>query len=135
VAAIPATVWQIDHPQIAMAVTGFSLVGWLIVFPSTFLINPLELFGLRQVAYNLAGCEMLTPRFRTPLYYKYVWDPTYLGFIVAFRAAPTVSVGHLRFAAAIRLHLGRRPARERDLVDHFGDDYRRYKAKVSMLLP
>jgi protein-S-isoprenylcysteine O-methyltransferase Ste14 len=52
---IPALVWQIADPQIAMAVTGLSLAGWVIVFTSTFLINHFELFGLHQVANNLAG--------------------------------------------------------------------------------
>ena len=28
---MPAVVWQIDNPQIAMAVIGLSFVGWLIV--------------------------------------------------------------------------------------------------------
>jgi methanethiol S-methyltransferase len=133
---IPAVVWQIDHPQIAMAVTGLSLVGWLIVFTSTFLINHFELFGLHQVANNLTGREMPTPRFRTPLYYKFVRHPIYLGFIIAFWAAPTMSIGHLLFAAVTTAYIFVGILlEERDLVDLFGDDYRRYKARVSMLLP
>ena len=52
---MPAVVWQIADPRLAMAVTGLSFVGWLIVLTSTFLINHFELFGLHQVANNLAG--------------------------------------------------------------------------------
>src|SRR5712691_8302464 len=66
---MPALVWQIADPRIAMAVTGLSFAGWLIVLTSTFLINHFELFGLHQVANNLAGRSMPVPRFRTPLYY------------------------------------------------------------------
>ena len=55
---MPAVVWQIAEPQVAAAVTGLSFVGWLIVFTSTFLINHFELFGLQQVANNLAGRSM-----------------------------------------------------------------------------
>jgi methanethiol S-methyltransferase len=133
---IPTIVWQIDHPPIALTVTGLSLIGWLVVFTSTFLINHFELFGLHQVATNLTGREMPTPRFRTPLYYKFVRHPIYLGFIIAFWAAPTMSVGHMLFAAVTTVYIFVGILlEERDLVDLFGDDYRRYKAQVSMLLP
>jgi len=133
---IPALVWQIADPQIAMAVTGLSLAGWVIVFTSTFLINHFELFGLHQVANNLAGRSMPVPRFRTPLYYQFVRHPIYLGFIIAFWAAPTMTVGHLLFAAVTTAYiLVGILLEERDLIDMFGDDYRQYKKRVSMLLP
>jgi protein-S-isoprenylcysteine O-methyltransferase Ste14 len=133
---IPTVVWQIDNPQIAMAMIGLSLVGWLIVLSSTFLINHFELFGLHQVANNLAGREMPTPRFRTPLYYKFVRHPIYLGFIIAFWAAATMTVGHLLFAAVTTAYIFVGIVlEERDLIDLFGDDYRRYRDRVSMLVP
>ena len=133
---IPAVVWQITDPQLAMAITALSFLGWLIVLTSTFLINHFELFGLHQVANNLAGREMPAPRFRTPLYYKFVRHPIYLGFIIAFWAAPTMTAGHLLFAAVTTAYIFVGIwLEERDLVDLFGDDYRRYRDRVSMLLP
>jgi protein-S-isoprenylcysteine O-methyltransferase Ste14 len=117
---MPAVIWQIADPKLAMAVTGLSFLGWLIVLTSTFLINHFELFGLHQVANNLSGRPMPAVRFRTPIFYKLVRHPIYLGFIIAFWAAPTMTAGHLLFAAVVEL---------------FGDEYRRYRQRVSMLVP
>jgi protein-S-isoprenylcysteine O-methyltransferase Ste14 len=133
---MPAVLWQISDPTVAMAVLALSLFGWLIVFTSTFLINHFELFGLHQVANNLTGRPMPQPRFRAPLFYKVVRHPIYLGFIIAFWAAPTMTVGHLVFAAVTTAYiLVGIVLEERDLIEAFGDDYRRYKNKVAMLLP
>ncbi len=133
---MPAFVWQIDDPDIAVAVAAMSLIGWVIVFTSTFLINHFELFGLHQVTANLAGREMQAPQFRTPLYYKFVRHPIYLGFIIAFWAAPEMSVGHLLFATVTTLYIFVGISlEERDLIELFGDQYRHYRRQVSMLMP
>jgi protein-S-isoprenylcysteine O-methyltransferase Ste14 len=133
---IPAIVWQIDEPDVAATVAAVSLAGWVIVFTSTFMINHFELFGLHQVTNNLTGRETPEPRFRTPLYYKFVRHPIYLGFIIAFWAAPVMTAGHLLFAAVTTAYIFVGIwLEERDLVEMFGDEYRRYKKRVSMLLP
>ena len=133
---MPDVVWHVDNSQVALAVIGLSFVGWLTVFTSTFLINHFELFGVHQVANNLTGRQMPTPRFRTPFYYKFVRHPIYLGFIIAFWAAPTMTVGHLLFATVTTAYIFVGILlEERDLIELFGDDYRRYKERVSMLLP
>ncbi|HEV2955192.1 MAG TPA: isoprenylcysteine carboxylmethyltransferase family protein [Xanthobacteraceae bacterium] len=133
---MPAVVWHVDNPQVATAITALGFVGWLIVLTSTFLINHFELFGLHQVANNLAGRPMPAPRFRTPLLYGLVRHPIYLGFIIAFWAAPTMTVGHLLFAAVTTAYIVVAiQLEERDLIEVFGDEYRRYKRRVSMLVP
>jgi protein-S-isoprenylcysteine O-methyltransferase Ste14 len=133
---MPAVIWQVDNPHIAMAVTAISSIGWLIVLTSTFLINHFELFGVHQVTRNLTGRDMPAPRFRTPLYYRFVRHPLYLGFIIAFWTTPTMTVGHLLFAAVTTAYIFVGiMLEERDLIDLFGDEYRRYKDRVPMLVP
>jgi protein-S-isoprenylcysteine O-methyltransferase Ste14 len=129
-------VWQVADPQIAIVITALSFLSWLIVLTSTFLINHFELFGLHQVTNNLAGRAMPTPIFRTPLYYKFVRHPIYPGFVIAFWAAPTMTVGHLLFAAFTTAYIfAGSLLEERDLIDLFGDEYVRYRDRVSMLAP
>lgn len=133
---IPAVVWSVQDPLVAHALIGVSLLGWLLVLTSTFLINHFELFGLQQVAHNLRNKPMPEPTFRTPLFYRVVRHPIYLGFVIAFWVAPQMSVGHLVFAAATTIYiLIGIMLEEHDLIELFGDEYRRYKARVPMLVP
>jgi methanethiol S-methyltransferase len=133
---IPAVVWQVADLQVAAGIQGLSLVGWLIVFTSTFLINHFELFGLHQVANNLVGKPMPAPRFRAPVFYKLVRHPIYLGFIIAFWAAPVMTAGHFLFAAVTTAYIFVGILlEEHDLIEVFGDEYRRYRQHVSMLVP
>lgn len=133
---IPGVVWTIANPPLAAAVFGMSFLGWLTVLTSTFLINHFELFGLHQVTNNLTGRAMPPPRFYTPLFYKFVRHPIYLGFIIAFWAAPIMTWGHLLFAAVTTAYIFVGILlEERDLTAIFGDDYIRYKRRVSMILP
>jgi protein-S-isoprenylcysteine O-methyltransferase Ste14 len=133
---IPAIVWEFSNPTLAAALLGLSLMGWVLVFLSTFLINHFELFGVRQVILNLMGRDGGETKFRTPLLYKMVRHPLYLGFIIAFWAAPVMTVGHMLFAAVTTGYIFVGIAlEERDLVEHFGDEYRRYRERVSMSVP
>jgi protein-S-isoprenylcysteine O-methyltransferase Ste14 len=133
---IPTVAWAINDARVAAGVTALSLFGWFVVLVSTFLINHFELFGLQQVAINLAGRNMPKPQFKTPGLYKLMRHPIYLGFIVAFWAAPTMTVGHLLFAAVttayifVGIHL-----EEKDLSALFGDEYKQYRQRVGMLIP
>jgi methanethiol S-methyltransferase len=133
---MPEIVWQVADPTAAMALIALSLVGWLLVLTSTFLINHFELFGLHQVIINLAGRTMPEPRFKTPVIYKVVRHPIYLGFIIAFWATPVMTVGHLLFAAVTTAYIFVGIfLEERDLVAQFGEQYQRYRAQVGMLIP
>ena len=133
---IPTPVWAIDDPVAAPAIRAVFWAGWGILLISTFLINHFELFGLAQVAGRLRRREPALPEFRTPVFYRMVRHPIYLGFLLGFWAAPTMSVGHLMFSVATTLYilLGIF-LEERDLVALFGDQYRQYRRQVGMLVP
>jgi protein-S-isoprenylcysteine O-methyltransferase Ste14 len=133
---MPDVVWQVSDPTLAMALQGLSLFGFGIVFLSTFMINHFELFGLHQVAAYLFGKSMPQPEFKTPGFYKLVRHPIYLGFIIAFWATPAMTQGHLLFAAVTTAYiLVGIWLEERDLTALFGDQYRRYRQQVGMLVP
>jgi methanethiol S-methyltransferase len=129
-------VWTVRNTLAVAALDAIFWFGWVLVLASTFLISHFELFGLSQVFARMLGEQSSEPRFRTPLLYRYVRHPLYLGFLLAFWAAPSMSAGHLLFSVATTGYiLLAIQFEERDLIGLFGDQYRRYRGQVSMLLP
>ena len=134
--AIPAVVWDVEWQPARLAVWTLFWLGWGIVLASTFMISHFELFGLRQVFAVWRSRPQAETGFRTTLFYRVVRHPLNLGFIVAFWAAPIMTIGHLLFAAVTTAYIFVGIfLEERDLVELFGDEYRRYKERVAMLVP
>jgi protein-S-isoprenylcysteine O-methyltransferase Ste14 len=129
-------IWNIEGGWAAVALHAVFWGGWVVVVASTFLINHFELFGLQQVAARVFCLEAPAQQFRTPLLYRHVRHPLYLGFVIAFWATPKMTAGHLLFAAAATGYiLVGIYFEERDLVALFGQRYRDYQRSVGMLLP
>lgn len=103
---------------------------------STYLVDHFSLFGLKQVYLYLKGLPDEPTPFKTPVLYRVVRHPLYLGFIVAFWSTPRMTLGHLFFAAVCTADIVLAiQFEERDLMEFYGDSYRKYRTQVSMLLP
>jgi protein-S-isoprenylcysteine O-methyltransferase Ste14 len=132
---IPMLVWRVDG-MAAWLLIGACALGWAIAFASTYMIDHLDLFGLRQALSALRGTAAPSQSFKTPLLYKIVRHPMMLGFLLAFWATPEMSVGHLLFAIANTAYiLVALQLEERDLIAEFGATYQQYRMRVPMLLP
>lgn len=134
--AMPTIVWDVQAPAARIALHVASGLGWAGVLVSTFLINHFDLFGLSQSVRYFRRQEYTAPQFELKSIYRHTRHPLYISFFIAFWCAPTMTVGHLLFAAlctgfvliAVRLE-------ENDLVAAHGEDYRRYQREVPMFLP
>lgn len=133
---IPEVIWSAD------SMIGQS-IGWVVfalgfglVLLSTFLIDHFELFGLRQSIRQFLNKPHEYPHFVTPMLYKHIRHPLYLGFILAFWGGPVMTLGHLIFAGVLTIYiLIAIQLEEKDLVRFLGERYRQYREQVPMLIP
>ena len=133
---IEGTVWSIQSEPLRTVLWGGYLAGFATIFVSTVLLNHFDLFGLRQVWLHARGEAYTDLPFKTPLFYKHVRHPLYVGWFMAFWITPEMSVGHLLFAGVCSAYIFVALIfEERDLISHFGETYRQYQRTVPSLLP
>ena len=132
---MPDIIWSVGGVWGGL-LTALCYAGFGIVLLSTFMINHFELFGLQQGWFKFKSQNAKAPKFVVPLLYSVVRHPLYLGFLIAFWAAPHMTAGHLLFSAIwtayIFVAIG---YEERDLISVFGDKYHDYMAKTPSILP
>jgi protein-S-isoprenylcysteine O-methyltransferase Ste14 len=128
--------WDVHNSTGRLVLEGLFWLGWLTVLVSTFLVDHFNLFGLKQVICYLKGTELPPLAFRTPVLYKAVRHPIYMGFIIAFWSTPRMSIGHLFFAVMTTAYIIIAiQFEERDLLRAYGEKYEVYRKQVSMLAP
>jgi len=128
--------WDIQNPSGQIAMFSVYGLGWALVLFSTFLINHFDLFGLRQVYLNLRNKPYTHLPFATPLLYRIVRHPLYVGWILVVWATPLMTAAHVVFAVGCTGYiLGAIQLEERDLMDFHGESYKEYRRRVPMLIP
>ena len=92
--------------------------------------------GLRQVYLRLKGTPYRPVPFVQVALYRFVRHPIMLGLLMGFWATPSMSLGHLLFAAATTAYvfLGIL-LEEQDTRQALGEDYEHYRRKTSMIVP
>ena len=129
-------VWRVEHGAGVALLWALFGAGWSLALASTFLINHFELFGLQQVFARLTQRAMPEARFKTPLLYRYVRHPLYVGLLLSLWSVPVMTAGRLLFALGFSVYiLIGIVFEERDLIRQFGERYRAYREQVGMLIP
>ena len=128
-------VWDVQNEIGRLVLHGGFAFGWALVLLSTFVINHFDLFGLRQTWRAFRGQPQAGLRFATPVLYRIVRHPLYVGWLFAFWSTPTMTVTHLLFAAVTTAYiLIAIQLEERDLMAAH-PEYAGYRQQVPMLVP
>jgi protein-S-isoprenylcysteine O-methyltransferase Ste14 len=133
---IGGVIWSVGDSNGRWVLQALFAFGLVLVLVATFLINHFDLFGLRQVWLYLLGRPYTALPFGTPGLYRMVRHPLYVGWLLVFWMAPTMTIAHLLFSFATTAYIVMAiQFEERDLIDSHGDAYRHYKRTVPMLVP
>lgn len=128
--------WHADMALTTTLAWGVMATGVVILLLSTFLIDHFDLFGLKQAWTGFMRRTFEPPRFKTPLLYKWVRHPLYVGWFFIFWGTPHMTAGHLLFAIGMSGYIFIAiQYEERDLESFHGEAYRKYREKVPMVVP
>jgi protein-S-isoprenylcysteine O-methyltransferase Ste14 len=133
---ITTTVWQADSNTAYFTLLSVGLLGWALVFYSTFQINHFDLFGLRQVWLYFSDREYTQLPFQINGLYKYIRHPIMTGALIGIWFTPVMTLGHLVFALGMSAYiLIGVYHEEKDLVKAFGKQYRAYIQHTAKFIP
>ena len=133
---IGGMVWKVETSPWVAAIYTLYFAGWGLLFVATCAVSHFDLFGVRQVWYYFVDEPRPSYQFKKTGMYRHVRHPIYVGWLVVLWATPTMSVSHLIFALGSTAYIVLGVTlEERDLVDHFGDEYKEYQRSVPALIP
>ncbi len=128
-------VWNVESDIGVKILHVLFALGWALLLYSTFLINHFDLFGLRQVWLALMEREYKPVQFKQPWLYKQMRHPLYVGFFIAFWAAPTMTVTHLVFAVMASAYIVVGTLLEEHDLRSFHAEYAEYAKRVPRYIP
>ena len=130
---LPGEIWSVENVNAGYALKGIATFGFAYLLLASFFTNHFELFGLRQ-AWLYA-----TNKAYTPLQFKQIWlysfsrHPIMAGLLIVFWATPEMTVTRFVLALLLTIYIFIGVwFEERNLVEDFGDTYRKYRREVGM---
>lgn len=133
---LDGVIWNIQNPIITNILISISILGWIIVCLSSFMINHFELLGLEQVWHYFRGTKPKKMIFKLSGFYKHVRHPLMLGFLMFFWITPYMTLSHMCFAIMFSsyIFIGIK-FEERGLIKDYPKEYAGYMQKVPSLIP
>lgn len=129
---IGGTIWDVRTQPVRGAIWALYALGWAIAVSATFMIDHFDLVGLRQAVSR----DYRRPAFQARRLYGIIRHPIMTGFLIAFWSTPTMSGGHLLFAAAASAYiLAGVSFEEHDLRRELGAVYEDYASRTPAVIP
>lgn len=133
---LPGMMWQVEQTGLMITLWALYALGWTYLLIATFVTNHFELLGLRQVYFYFREQPYTKVPFTKKLMYSYSRHPMMLGLFVGMWCVPTMSISQFVMVSLLTLYvfIGLY-FEEKDLMNEFGESYRKYKNEVATLIP
>ncbi len=145
---MPQVIWHFEDPTLRIVLNLISFAGWCTVLWATILVCQWEILGVAQVIDYIQGKPYTKQPQTNPEYHKVSWPlttsglwyyarhPDFFGFCVAFWVTPTMTAGHMLYAAGLTIYIMIGIFfLERNLTDLWGTGYAEYVRTRSKIIP
>ncbi len=133
---IPGLVWQVENTSLMVSLWALYGLGWAYLLLATFVTNHFELMGLRQTYFYVRNLPYRKVNFTNKYMYKYSRHPMMLGLLIGMWCVPVMSISQFVMASLLTLYVFIGIFfEEKDLMNEFGESYKKYKKEVAALIP